>query len=113
MAKRTTSPQLGAVAGREREAEDGHRALPASAVPTTQGSASANATTTDWTATTRTRPSAPRAPTRTDPTTQATAVTRTMGTIAGAKPAAAAMTAPRMTTWPTGRLRQCGPGSTA
>ena len=52
-------------------------------------------------------------PTRTEPTTQAIVVTRTMGTTAGANAAAAAMTAPSMTTWPTGRVRQRRSGTTA
>ena len=87
--------------------------LPARTVPTTQGSARARATTTACRATTRTRQVGSRASSRADPSIQATAVTRTIGTTAGANPAATAITAPRMTTWPTGRLRQCGPGSTA
>ena len=97
-AKRMTSPQLGAVAperGRPKMATD---PLPASAVPTTQGRARTSATITACTATTSTRHVGPRTPTRRPPSIQATAVTRTIGTTAGANPAAAAMTAPRMTT---------------
>ena len=54
--------------------------LPANTVPTTQGSARTRATTTASDAPPRsTRHVGSRAPTRTDPTIQATAVTRTIG----------------------------------
>jgi hypothetical protein len=106
MAKRMSSPQPGAVAlamGRPKMETD---ALPASAVPITHGAASTKATATPATATTTSRPPPWRAPTRREPSAQATAVPRTSGTIAGANPAAAAITAPRMATCPAGWLRQ-------
>ena len=112
MANRMTSPQPGAFAaamGRPKIATD---AFPASAVPMTQGAASTRATPIPSAATTRSRQPASRDPTSTEPTAHASAVTMTSGTTAGAKPAAAAMTAPRMATWPAGRVRHFGPGST-
>jgi hypothetical protein len=87
--------------------------LPASAVPITQGKARTNATTTACTATTSTRQDGSWSPMRTEPSTQATAMTSTMGSTAGANADAAAMTAPSRTICPVGRLRQRDPGSTA
>ena len=96
--------------GRPKIATD---AFPASAVPITQGAASTSATPIDSAATTRTRQRASRDPTSTEPTAHARPATMTSGTTAGAKPAATAITAPRMATWPAGRLRHFGPGSTS
>ena len=87
--------------------------LPANAVPTTQGRARTSATTTACSATTSTRHDGSFALMMSEPRTHATAMTSTMGSTAGAKAEAAAMTAPRRTTCPKGRLRQCAPGSTA
>ena len=113
MAKRSTSPQSGAVAPAIGRPKIPTEAFPASAVPTTHGVASTRAVPTPSPATTRTRQAESRAPTRTEPTAQASAMTTTSGTTAGAKPAATAMMAPRMATRPAGRLRHLGPGSTA
>ena len=111
MAKRSTSPQSGAVATAIGNPKIATEPVPASAVPSTQGAASSSATPTPSAATTSTRPAESRAPTRTEPTAQASAITTTSGTIAGAKPEAAAMTAPRMVIWPVGLLRHRGPRS--
>ena len=82
--------------GRPKIATD---SLPASAVPSTQGRARTNATSTAFTATRPAPRRSPRPPGR-NRIPRPRTVTRTMGTTAGAKPAAAAMMAPRMTTWP-------------
>ena len=113
-AKRMTSPQLGAVAPATGRPKMATEPLPASAVPDHPGQRQDQGhphglDRHDEDAAT----SARARPTRTEPSTQATAVTRTMGTTAGANAAATAMTAPRMATWPAGRLRHRGPGSTA
>ena len=87
-AKRTSSPQPGAVApamGRPKMEMD---ARPARTVPTTHGAARSSATATDSSATTTSRQPGSRSPTTSAPTAQASAVSTTTGTIAGAKLAA-------------------------
>ena len=94
---------VGAVAperGRPKMATD---PLPASAVPDHPGQGQDQRHRPPPATPRRARATSARgAPTRSEPSTHATAVTRTIGTTAGANPAAAAMTAPRTTTWPDG-----------
>ena len=94
MAKRTTSPQLGAVAGATGRPKMLTAWVPASAVPTAQGAARRRATATAGTATPSSRPGRSAPPTTSAPTSRATATTSTRGSTAGAKDDAAAIVAP-------------------
>ncbi len=108
-AKRTMSPQPGALEdalGRPKMETD---ARPAHAVPITHGAKSASATRRDPIVATNSPRTASRAPTSNPPTVQESAAISTTGRTAGAKPVATAMTAPSSAICPADASANAGP----
>ena len=106
MAKRTTSPQLGAVAGDMGSPKISTACRPASAVPMAQGAQRTSATAMACTAAATTGMASARPPTSAAPRARASATSTTSGRMAGANEALAAMMAPSTTIWPVGWRRQ-------